>query len=275
MVDIKDSDLAKEKALEGVEKGTTDTPRHYRRRRRITETEQGASTWLISFADVMALMLTFFVLLFAMSHPKMDEWKEMTNAVQKNFNKFYGQPLERGHQETLNIEKVNFSKALNLTYLRTIIEKLILQESALRNVQVIELDDRLIISLPQDLLFEVGEAEVKSTANKALFALAGTLNRIKNRLEIAGHADPRPTGGNSAYGSNWSLSLARGMNVAATLENVGYAKDVTVRGMSSGRYYDLSNDFTEDEKLDLSRRVDLIVMKDDGKRLKLFDIGLP
>jgi hypothetical protein len=48
-----------------------------------------------------------------------------------------------------------------------------------------------------------------------------------------------------------------------------------VRGMSSGRYYDLAGHFTEDEKMDLSRRVDIIVMKDTGKRLKLFDIALP
>ncbi len=269
MVDIKDSDIikAKEKAAE--------PPKYYRRRRRIADSEQGSSTWLISFTDVMALMLTFFVLLFAMSNPKMEKWEEMTNTVQKNFNKFYGQPLERGNQETLNIEKVNFSRALNLTYLRAIIEKLVAQEPTLNNVQIIELDDRLIISLPQELLFDAGLADVKPSSEKALFALAGTLNRIKNRLEIAGHADPRPIGANSEYSSNWELSLARGMNVAAALENVGYAQDVIVRGMSSGRYYDLSNDFTENEKLDLSRRVDLIVMKDDGKRLKLFDIGLP
>ena len=259
-----------DKKKEGQEE-ETDQPQRYFRRRRLRSNGQSSSTWLISFADIMALMLTFFVLLFAMSHPKQEEWDDLTQNVRKNFNKFYGQPLRRGHQDTLSIKKVNFSKALNLTYLKAIVEKLIEQEESLQRLELIELKDSLIISFPQDLLFEAGRAEIKPTANKALFALAGTLVRIKNRIEIVGHADPRPVSGDT-YESNWSLSLDRAIQVAATLENVGYSADVTVRGMASGRYFDLSDEFTEDEKLSLSRRVDIVIMKDDGKRLKLFDI---
>jgi chemotaxis protein MotB len=77
---------------------------------------QGSSAWLVSFTDVMALMLTFFVLLFAMSHPKEEEWDEFTDTVQENFNRFNGQVLNRGQQDAINIEKVNWSKALDLNY---------------------------------------------------------------------------------------------------------------------------------------------------------------
>lgn len=235
---------------------------------------QESSAWLISFTDVMALMLTFFVLLFAMSHPKEEEWDEFTDTVHENFNRFNGQVLNRGQQDAINIEKVNWSKALDLNYLRVILEKLIEQEPNLKVAKLINQRGGLIISLPQEMLFNTGQASVKSEANKALFALAGTLMRIKNRIEIVGHTDPRPiTSGR--FQSNWHLSLARASSVAAVLENVGYERPVVVRGQAAGRYADIPANLGEVERLDLSRRVDIIVMEDDGKRLKLFDISGP
>lgn len=265
-----DAGIDKEKDEEDV----LDSLELFPRRRRYIQEGQGTSTWLISFTDVMALMLTFFVLLFAMSHPKKEQWEEFTNTVQKNFNNYQGKPLNRATQDTINIEKVNFSKALNLSYLRSIIENLIDQESSLRNVELIELDDRLIISLPQDMLFESGSADVKSSANQALFELAGTLDRIKNPAEVVGHTDPRPVNGGQ-FSSNWELSFYRAANVATALESLGYKQGVVVRGMASSRYYDLDDSFTENEKYNLSRRVDIVMMRDSRKRLKVFDIGVP
>ena len=236
----------------------------------------GNSLWLVSFTDVMALMLTFFVLLFSMSNPKQEQWEEFTQEVQENFNKFQGRPLNRGEEDSINIKKTNFSKALNLTYLQTIIENMMEEEPSLRRIKMISADNSLIISLPQNLLFDEGQAEVQEKGTRALYILAGTLSRIKNRIEVVGHTDPRPVRSDGgAFESNWGLSLARAASVAAVLENVGYKRSITVRGHASARYYDLPKIMSEQERLDLSRRVDVVIMEDDGKRLRLFDIGLP
>jgi len=244
----------------------------FKRRDRRMEDQQESTIWLISFTDVMALMLTFFVLLFAMSHPREDEWDQFTDKVQESFNKFYGQTLNRGQQDAVNIEKINLSRALDLNYLRAILEDLIEKDSTLKMVKLINQKEGLIISLPQEMLFETGQADVKGEANRALFTLANTLSRIKNRVEVVGHTDPRPiTSGR--YDSNWHLSLARAANVAAVLENVGYDKPIIIRGQAAGRYLDLPNTIGEVERLDLSRRVDIIIMEDDGNRIKLFDIN--
>lgn len=241
--------------------------------RRMGDEDSGGSTWLISFTDVMALMLTFFVLLFSMSNPKIEDWEKFTDTVQKNFNRFYGHIADRGPEDSVNIEKINFSQALNLNYLRALIQNLQNEEPSLQSAKLINNGNQLIISLPQSLLFNVGEVSVKSEANQSLFTLAGTLGRIKNRVEVVGHTDPQPTSGEE-FKSNWELSLARAANVAAVLENVGYERPIIIRGQASGRYYDLSKDIPQNERLDLSRRVDIVVMEDDGKRMKLFDMDL-
>lgn len=248
--------------------------RRYGRRLGDQGASGGNSMWLVSFTDVMALMLTFFVLLFAMSNPKQEDWQDFTQNVQENFNKFYGQIQNRGAEDAVNIEKINLSQALDLNYLRALVTNLIEKEPSLSGAILIDNNDSLIISLPQDILFEVGQADVKAEANRALFTIATTLGRIKNRIEVVGHTDPRPLSGGD-FPSNWELSLARAANVAGVLENVGYTKPIAIRGQASGRFNDIPATVPRAERLELSRRVDVVVMEDDGRRLKLFDIGLP
>ena len=112
---------------------------------------------------------------------------------------------------------------------------------------------------------------MRDEGRKALYALGGSLSRIKNKIEIVGHADPRAFSTDSGtYMSNWELSLARAANVAAILDSVGYEKNVTIRGDSSGRYEDLYGVADDATRLELSRRVDIIVLDHDGDKQKVF-----
>jgi len=242
--------------------------------RRVGDAGGLGNIWMISFTDVMALMLTFFVLLFAMSNPDHEKWENLADALQENFNKFYGKPLSRGTADAINIEKINYNQALDLNYLQALLQSLVDKEASLEDVLLITQRRSLIISLPQNVLFETGSTDVKEEARRALFTIAGSLARIQNRVEIIGHADPRPVTGGE-YASNWELSLARAAQVAAVLENVGYENDVMIRGQASGRYQDLPDTMSEEARQELSRRVDIVIMEDDGERKKLFDIGMP
>ena len=233
---------------------------------------QVSSTWLISFTDVMALMLTFFVLLFSMSSPNKEKWEMLTEEFQENLNQFQGQPLNRGAQDTINIDKVNFTRALSLSYLEKLFLKQISDEAILSAVKIMKIDGGLILSLPQRLLFDSGQASVKEAGVEALYSLAGVLNRIKNRIEIVGHTDPRRVSGDQ-FPSNWELSLARAANVAGVLEDVGYGNSLTIRGHASARFNDLSEAMPIEQRRDLSRRVDIVIMEDDGRKMKLFDIS--
>ncbi|MCB9988747.1 MAG: OmpA family protein [Rhodospirillales bacterium] len=235
----------------------------------VHEQEGNSKLWLVTFTDVMALMLTFFVLLFSMSHPRTEVWSEMTAALQTEFNKFYGSTQLLGPVDGVNLDKIKYNQALDLRYLEALMQDTLSGNDILGTVSMETRDGRIMISLPQDLLFDAGQATVKPEGSKALYALAGVLSRIKNKIEVVGHTDPRPISGGE-YGSNWELSLARAANVAVILKNVGYEKEITVRGMASGRYDDLQGVVDEDERLKISRRVDIVLMDHDGSRGKVF-----
>lgn len=238
--------------------------------------QQGSakSMWLVSFTDVMALMLTFFVLLFAMSNPDEEQFEQFRENIQKNFNKFEGERLNRGAEDSINIARIDFNEALNIKYLEVLVTNLIEQNPELGRVTLMQNAGRLILSFPEEILFESGGATLKPDATKTLYALVNTLRRIRNSVEIIGHTDPRPIK-SEQYESNWELSLARAANVAGLLENIGYDKQVLIKGYASGRYSDLSPEFSQEERMSLSRRVDIVIREDDGRRRKLFEISMP
>jgi len=245
--------------------------RFHRRADDIHEPEASSQIWLISFTDVMALMLTFFVLLFSMTEPQKQDWSEISSAVRTEFNRFYGSVANRGTQETINVNRIDFDEALNINYLAALIQVVVTESKFLEDVILTPRAGRLVISLPRELLFEPGDAMVKEEGARALYALGGSLSRITNKVEIVGHADPRPISqGEGGYDSNWELSAQRGLTVAGILESVGYQNDIVVRGHSSGRYQDLDGVVDEQQRLDLSRRVDIIVLDHDGSKQKVF-----
>lgn len=232
------------------------------------EAESHVPLWLVTFTDVMALMLTFFVLLYAMASPKEEEWKEMTSAIDAGFTRFAGARMYQGSQDTVNIDKLDFSRALDLDYLHALVKDIIAKDESLQGVVLSVQDNELVMSLPENLLFEAGEAGVSIDGKRALFSLAGPLSRIRNRIEVSGHTGPRSSGGgaSSEFSSSWDLSLSHAVSVAATLQDAGYGRPVRVHGTSSARYDELPASMEEEKRLSLSRRVDIVIMMDDGAR---------
>lgn len=229
--------------------------------------------WLISFTDVMALMLTFFVLLYSMSVPEEDKWEEVTAAFGSEFQEKYSKPYSKsGVMDAIQIDKVRSSRALNVDYLQGIIEDLLAHEK-IDNVLVVKKNEGLIVSLPDALLFGKTQAELQVKGKRILFLIAGTMSRVKNKMDVVGHIDPALAhGAADPYPSGWALSLGRAGVVASFLREAGYSRPLIMHGSSSVRYDDLPADLAEEKRVDLSRRVDLFITKEGGAMRSLLRI---
>jgi len=229
--------------------------------------------WLITFTDVMALMLTFFVLLYSMSSPQEEKWEEMSKGLSQKLNAFNAANFRSGTQDVISLDKVDTSRALDIGYVKVVIGRL-LAHKQIEDVMLIENEKRLVLSLPSDLLFQSGQTKIGDDGRQALFELGGILSHVQNRIEVVGHSDPRPITNRevAVYKTNWQLSLARAAQVARVLKDVGYKRDITVRGLSSARYDELPEKIPQEERYALSRRVDIVIMNDGGYRLNAFDM---
>lgn len=250
-------------------------PKRYQRSREIlTPVEESVSLWLITFTDVMALMLTFFVLLYAMSMVKEEQWAEITGAVNREFGMHFSQADFAGAQDTVEIDKLDYGKALDLGYLDSLLGDLIAENESLEDVTTYLQQDRLIVSLPSALLFEPGQDRVSAQGRKAIFAIGGSLSRIRNKIEIVGHTDPTPVGSvNPKFENNWQLSLSRALKTSSILRDVGYPRPIVVKGFSSARYDELSASMPMEQRLSLARRVDVVILKDDGTKRFFMNMG--
>lgn len=238
------------------------------------DADHRSPVWLISFTDLMALMLTFFVLTFSMSAPDENKWPLLEGSLNKEFNKFDGPKKFEGGQQVITLPRVTYNRALNLDYLAALLTNRLTENAFLQDVVVIKQRDRLLLSLPGDLLFESGQATISSDGRNAIEALVPALSRIKNAIEIAGHADPSPLGAGSSYVSNWHLSLERARSVAQELKEKGYERALQIEGYASGRFEELDPNIPEETRMNVSRRVDIVVLGDDGKLKKQFELGL-
>ncbi len=219
------------------------------------EGKKGA--WMVTFTDLVSLMLTFFVLLFSMSHVKMDEWDAMIDTLTQTLNPSKLTTVAAATAQ-FNVGTIFRKRAINIDYLATVLEENMAADPLLAASQMMMMDDRLVIALPGDLLFSPGRAVMPEAGRQALFTLGGVLRNIGNQVGVSGHTDPSPLASDSEFSSNWELSLARAAAVANTLRRSGYSADIFAFGFGDSRYKELP-EMDANLREALGRRVDVVI----------------
>ncbi len=218
--------------------------------------DRGSRIWLITFTDLVALMLTFFVMLFAMSSVKVSEWQNIIDSLSQTLRPSDEQPVP-ATTSAFNIGTIFRKQAINLDYLASVLNETVKGQPLLSGGHVLRLDDRLIIVLPGDLLFEEGGATMTDSGRRSLFVLGGVLQNIGNRVGVNGHSGPGlPADGD--YSSDWELSTARAAAVANALKQSGYTDDIIAYGYADSRSAQLS-DLPEGVGGALARRIDIVI----------------
>lgn len=212
--------------------------------------------WLVTFGDATALMLTFFVMLFAMSQIQSEKWDAL---VERFYIADIRPPSEepRPNQDQ-SIATVDLRPALSTDYLDRIMREALARDGVLSDSTVTRLSDRLVVSLPSRALFAPGEAVLGAPAREAVFRLGVFLAQIGNQVEVLGHTDPGAAAGGD-FGDDWALSLARAMAVARELGRSGYGRTLEIAGHGSGHFRHLDGARSEEARRGLANRVDLVI----------------
>ncbi len=178
------------------------------RKKKPAAEEGGAPGWMVTYGDMMSLLLTFFVLLLSFSTISQEDFEKAMMSLQGALGIL---PQYRTMVQINPIPK--FSKET-----AEAIERL--ARELRRRLQVLGKEDEvdikydkqggLKISLPSQILFDTAQASVKQEAYPFLADLAGLLADIPNAfVEIRGHTDSRPLISSARYRDNYDLSYAR------------------------------------------------------------------
>jgi chemotaxis protein MotB len=213
--------------------------------------------WLVTFTDLIALLLTFFVMIFATHKIDRQPWQALRESLNKTLSPNNSVATERTLAER-NVRPLSPEYAFDLGYLESILRLKIETESALAGILLQRFDDRLILILPTELLFRPGSAVPTPEAGGIMLALGTVLGHIGNRVTVHGHTDPMPLR-ESRLRSNWELSIARAATIANELRRTGYRREVDAIGFADTRFGDVAAQASVKGRLASARRVDIII----------------
>lgn len=221
--------------------------------------EEGAKgAWMVTFTDLVSLMLTFFVMLFSMTTVQVDKWDAITDSLSTTLNPTKTETVASATAD-YNISTVFRKRAINLEYLQAVLAEKVEKDDLLQRAMIQLLDDRLLISLPGDLLFTKGSKNLSTRAQETMLKLGDVLRHVSNQIVITGHTDPEPASGQD-YASNWELSLFRAIAVGNALRKSGFEQEFLAYGYGDSGFDQLP-DLPLEQKNTLARRVDILVLQ--------------
>lgn len=236
--------------------------------------------WMATFADLMCLLMCFFVLLFAFSKVEEEKFKAVAGSLRealggvqyiKSNSEDSVPGMEAGvvsRTGSMNIsldekaqqqvhDQVKQTQAEELMKeLKAQMQKEIDEESI-----IIERDgEDVVIRFPEHVSFSSGRAELVPRALPLIRRVVGLIGDDKATI-VAGHTDNIPMRG-GRFRSNWELSAARAAAVAEQILNVGAIDpmNLTVAGYADTRPVG-PNDTSENRAK--NRRVEIIVKSND------------
>ncbi len=167
--------------------------------------EEGEGPWLISYADLMTLLMGFFALVSSFSSPDKKNFEKVRESAAAAF----GAKLEKPYQ--MLVDRIaKFVRDHKLE------DKVTLKQSA----------DGVEITFTGTMFFDSGDFRVKPEASTLLEELAKAIKQEPNnyRALIEGHTDSVPIS-HPIISSNWELSGLRASRIAQLFEKNGFSKE--------------------------------------------------
>lgn len=220
-----------------------------RRRKRNSSTNH--DRWLLTYADMITLLLIFFIVMFAMSQIDIKKYEAITQSLQSSFksgNSILDQGSgvldggtlpsgngsgggkgdkgtdnsgasdekqeEQNKNQPLTAREIAFRKQEEeLSNLMNMIKQYIKENQLEDQISINDLPKGISITLNDRFLFDIGQASLKSDSTETLTRLASLFKQLHTMISIEGHTDNLPITSKSKYADNWELSGARALSV--------------------------------------------------------------
>jgi len=211
--------------------------------------EEGAPAWVVTFGDMMSLLLTFFVLLLSFSEVDAVKYRALSESLREAFGIHRGQTVFNNPKETEKRETREGTSGELFDSLKSIIPQAF--PGAMPNQRD---GESTVVRVPGTLLFESGKATLKPDMVASLRTMADLLKSKPNVvLQVEGHTDDVPIS-TLQFASNWELSASRAIAVIRFFLDEGIPADrLSAAGYSDSRPL-VPNDGPENREV--NRRVE-------------------
>jgi chemotaxis protein MotB len=227
----------------------------------INDAEEGAPAWVVTFGDLMSLLLCFFVLLLSFSEMDRNKYRVVSGSVKNAFGIQRKKPVFESPKGSKMISR-EFDQAIILTKIEEVVKEIVNEldneyEELKGFVEIEAEENQVTIRMMGEATFDTGKADLRPNFIPLLHKIGEVLGKTTGEIIIAGHTDNVPLIG-GLFGSNLGLSMARAGSVAEFLLRSSTIDPKRLSTMGFGEYRPLtSNDTAEGRQK--NRRVEIIV----------------
>ncbi len=236
------------------------------------ECKQNVPLFILTYSDMVTLLLTFFVVLFTIAKIDGREFRLILSAFRGSLGVFKGgQTLSKGKLEEMGMTLETLpstEEGRSLSRSIKIATEVFKPEVKTKRVRIIEEERGLVISLIGSSHFEPASARLTDPIKRVLIKVGKLIRTLNSFVRIEGHTSERPVAtGRSVerYETNWELASQRAINVLRYLHD---SEDVDPEKMSAttyGKYRSINSSDTPEGRA-INRRIDIVVLK--GKKYK-------
>lgn len=230
--------------------------------------------WMVTFADLMALMMTFFVLLYSFSSIDENKYKMIVQSMAEGFGAVLSTPntpssVSVGPTSLIPSPRQTSSRSQSdaqaqqqaqTEELMQELEESLQSEIAEGIIAVETTGNTVVIRFPEEIAFPPGSDEISDAIDPILIRVADALKESPGTIMVSGHTDDRPIK-SAEFSSNWELSTDRAVSVIHRMQNL---TDVDARRLTAVGYGDtrpLAPNDTPDNRA-RNRRVEIAVVRE-------------
>jgi len=217
----------------------------------------GMMRWLLTYADMITLLLALFIILFAISTISSVKMQRLVRAISGGFNSTsdINNPPNGG---TTGTQKGRTEEA-NMAEVKSQLDQYIAAQSLQQKVQTKTTKQGLVITLLSDkTYYDSGSADMRPETKRLLDAVATQLKRVRNSVLVQGNTDNVPIA-TAEYPTNWELSAARATGVTRYLVEHDGISPTRIAFAGYGEFRPRVPNDNEEHRTQ-NRRVDILIL---------------
>lgn len=237
-----------------------------KRKKKASSSEGGG--WLVTFSDLMTLLLAFFVLLFSMSSINETKYEALINSIQNAltgtngptiFNQFIDQSEDSAAIGDLDINtETDKTKQEQPTMeeLKDVVGDYLSGEGLDSEVSIHIIEEGVLLDVKENIFFDLGKSEIKPESIETLARLGNLFSEFNDSIRVIGHTDNIPIN-TGQYPSNWELGASRACAIVRYYVRQGFDAGRFVC-TSYGDTKPIATNDTEEGRLQ-NRRVNFLI----------------
>jgi chemotaxis protein MotB len=232
------------------------------------EREDGAGMerWLLTYADMITLLLALFIVLFALSSIDKKKYEAFRTGVVQTFSP-RTVPLPGGTgllQQTSLATHPGTAKATIPPNPLVNVEQRIqaaLSQAGVSQYAVVTLERRGVVirMLTDKVFFATYSADLGDVGSRVVDAVGQVATTVPNSIQVEGYTDNQPITGSGPYRTNFELSAARAMTVVDRLAGADHVAPGRLSGVGYGDTRPIAAEDTPAHQA-ANRRVDVVLL---------------